>query len=390
MTAYLTRYRPWIAAVAVLLLVAAALGAVFTGGGPTRTIYAQFSETPGLYTGNHVDILGIPIGSVTAIKSEPGYVVVTMQVSANVKLPADADAALMAPEVVADRFIQIGPAYSSGPTLQGGAVIPLSRTAIPQSVDAVIGTLNNLAEQLGPNGANKTGALTDLVHQLAQSFGSTGPDFHRAIVNFSQALQGLSANAPALGGTLSNLGALSQALAQNSTTYRSFAANLDAVTQILANDKSDISAVLSSLQQLFANLNSFIQTDGAALGSSIKNLDTFAAALNSEQAALAQAYDLGPLALQNLDNTVDPNAPGGPALRGRYDPVASTQPLFKQVCGSTALRFLVILATGTQTNPLTTADSTDSLCAVGNALAALTPPPGASAGPDLTLQALAR
>jgi phospholipid/cholesterol/gamma-HCH transport system substrate-binding protein len=384
----LTRFRPWIASAAVLLLVAAAVGAIVTRGGPTRTIYAQFTEAPGLYTGNHVDVLGIPIGTVTAVKSRPGYVVVTMQVSANVKLPADADAALMAPEVVADRFIQIGPAYSSGPTLQGGSVIPLARTAIPQSVDAVIGTLNNLAEQLGPNGANKNGALTDLVHQLAQSFGSTGPDFHTAIVNFSQALQGLSANSPAVAGTLSNLGALSQALADNSTTYRSFAANLDAVTQILANDKADISAVLSSLQQLFANLNSFIQSDGSALGSSIKNLNTFAAALNSEQAALAQAYDLSPLSLENLDNTVDPNAPGGPALRGRYDPVGSTQTLFNQVCGSTALRFLVILATGTQTNPLTTADSTDSLCAVGNALTALTPPPGASPGPDLSLQAL--
>ncbi len=382
------RLIPWIAGAVAIIVMAVLVAVVTTGGTSTRTIYAQFSEAPGLYKGNHVDVLGIPIGTVTAVKPKPGYVLVTMKVNGDVKIPADADAEIMAPEVVADRFVQLGPAYRSGPTLASGAVIPLRHTAIPQSVDAVIASLTDLARQLGPNGANKTGALTDLVHQLATSFGKNGPDFHKAVVNFSQALNGLSANSPAFAGTLNNLGNLSQALADNSGAYRSFASNLAQVSQILSNDRTDISAVMSSLQKLFANLTSFIEHDGATLGSSISNLDVFAKALNSQQKALAQAYSLTPLALQNLSNAVDTSAPGGAALRGRYDPVASTQGLFNQVCGSAALRFLVILATGTQTNPLTTADSTDTLCAVGNALNALTPPPGASPGPDLTLKAL--
>jgi phospholipid/cholesterol/gamma-HCH transport system substrate-binding protein len=305
-----------------------------------------------------------------------------------VQLPAGASAVLMAPEVVSDRFVQLGPAYTSGPTMAPGAVIPLSRTAIPQSVDAVFDTLNNLATQLGPEGANRNGALSSLVHQLAVNLGPNGQDFHSAVVNFSQALSALSANSPALAGTLTNLGQLSQALAGNSSEYESFASNLAAVSQILANDRQDISNVLSSLQTLFANLTSFIDADGGALGSSIENLDQFASALNSQQAALAQAYDLAPLSLENLDNAIDKTAPGGPAVVGRYDAVASTVPLFNQVCGSAALRFLVLLASGTQTNPLTPADSTDTLCGLGNALAALTPPPGSSAGPDLTLRAL--
>lgn len=388
MIGWLERSRLWVAVAVAALLVAGVVAALTRGGGPTRTIYAEFSQAPGLYAGNHVDVLGIPIGSVTSVQPRPGYVLVTMQVDSRVELPVGADAVLMAPEVVADRFVQISPAYTSGPRLAAGSVIPLQRTAIPESVDAVIATLNNLAQELGPNGANRTGALTQLVHQLAVSFGGSGPAFHRAVVNFSEALHGLSANSPALAATLTNLGGLSQALADNASTYRSFSANLAGVSQILANDRSNISAVMSSLQQLFANLTSFIQADGGALGSSIANLGTFAATLASEQKALAQAYDITPLALENLVNAVDTTAPGGPALRGRYDAVSTTRTLFDQVCGSTALRFLVILATGTQTNPLTVAGPTDTLCAVGNALNALTPPPGAAAGPDLTLRAL--
>ena len=384
------RWIPWISGGVAVVIIAVVLGVVLIGGGgSTRTVYAEFSEAAGLYNGNHVDVLGIPVGTVTAVKPKDHYVLVTMKVNSSVKLPAHADAEIMAPEVVADRFVQLGPAYTSGPTMAAGTVIPLQRTAIPQSVDAVIAALNNLAQQLGPNGANKNGALTDLVHQLATQFGNAGPDFHSTVVNFSQALNGLAADSPGVAGTLNNLGGLSQALANNSGAYRSFANNLSQVSQILANDRTDISAVLSSLQQLFANLTNFIQHDGGALGSSIRNLDTFVSALNSQQQALAQAYSLTPLALQNLSNAVDKTAPGGAAIRGRYDPVASTQTLFNQVCGSAALRFLVILATGTQTNPLTTADTTDSLCGIGNALNALTPPPGASPGPDLTLKALA-
>ena len=383
------RLIPWLAGSVAALIVFGLIGAVASGGGSTKTISAEFSEAPGLYPGNHVDMLGIPVGSVTSVRPGPDFVLVKMSVRSDLQIPAGAGAVIMAPTVVADRFVQLTPAYQGGPTMAAGTVIPLGRTAIPQSVDAVVQALTRLAEQLGPNGANKNGALSQLLHQMAVQFGNDGPDFNAAVVNFSGALHGFAENAPAVGETLNNLGNLSQALADNSATYQSFASDLAAVSGVLANDRSDISSVLAALQQLFSNLNSFLQADGTKLGNSISNLKVFAGALVSQQAALAKVFDLSPLSLQNLVNAIDLNAPGGPALRGRYDAVASTEQLFNQVCGNSALRFLVILATGTQTNPLTVATPVDTLCGIGNAINALTPPPGASPGPNLSLQALA-
>lgn len=384
------RNRQWIGLGAGVLLIAGLLGAIVVGasGPPTRTITAQFTSAPGLYGGNDVDVLGIQVGRITSITAGADYVTVRMAIDDNVKLPAQATAVLMAPEVVSDRFVQIGPAYTSGPTMPAGTVIPLSRTAVPESVDDVVDTLDQLATQLGPTGANKNGALSALIHQMAVGFGPNGQDFHSAIVNFSQALGALSANSPALANTLNNLGQLSQALAANSSDYQSFATNLAQVSQVLDNDRVDITQTMQSLSTLFSDLASFIDDDGTDLGSSISNLSTFAHALSSEQSALAQAYDLAPLSLENLDNAIDKAAPGGPAVVGRYDPVSSTSGLFNQVCGESALRFLVLLASGTQTNPLTPATSTDTLCGIGNALVALNPPPGAPSGPDLSLQAL--
>ena len=380
---------PVIAGVVTLLIVAALLITAFTGGTSMRTITAEFPEAPGLYPGNHVDVLGIPVGTITNVKAEANFVAVTMHVRSSLQIPANADAEIMAPQVVADRFVQLLPAYTSGPTMPAGAVIPVSRTAIPQSVDAVIGTLTQLANQLGPNGVNKNGALTDLLGQLAKQFGGAGPAFHGAVVNFSQALHAIAQASPSVAGIFNNLGNLSQALANNSTTYQSFATDLTAVSGLLSNDRSEIGGVLSSLQQLFANLNNFIRDDGGNIGASVNNLKIFASALAAQQSSLAQAFDLAPLSLQNLNNAIDPSAPGGPAVRGRYDPVSATQGLFNTVCGNAALRFLVILATGTQTNPLTVATPVDTLCGIGNALNALTPPPGAASGPDLSLRTLA-
>jgi phospholipid/cholesterol/gamma-HCH transport system substrate-binding protein len=390
LAAGLRRNQPWIALSSAVLIVAAAVSAVVVSqaGPPTRTITAEFTATPGLYTGNSVDVLGIQVGRVTSIRPGPQYVTVKMAVDRSVPLPAGARAVLMAPEVVSDRFVEIGPAYTGGPTLPPGAVIPLSDTAIPESVDTVIDTLDQLANQLGPNGANAHGALSALVHQLAVNLGPNGQAFHDAVVNFSEALGALSANSPQLAGTLSNLGQLSQALADNSSEYQLFATNLNQVSALLANDRQDVTQTMAALSSLFANLTSFIDADGAELGSSISNLDTFAGALAQEQSALAQAYDIAPLSLQNLDNAIDKTAPGGAAIVGRNDPVASTPTLYNQVCGEAALRFLVLLASGTQTNPLTPATTTDTLCGIGNALVALNPPPGAPSGPDLSLAAL--
>lgn len=376
------------AAIAVLVVLAVA-GLVATGAGGARTLTAEFAQAPGLYPGNHVDVLGIPVGTVESIHPTPNFVMVKMKVPSSVKIPANAGAVLMAPEVVSDRFVQLVPAYQGGPTMANGAVIPPDRTDIPESVDTVVKTLDKLAVELGPNGANKNGALTTLVQNLAKQLKGNGPLIHSTIVNFSQALHSVAQYSPQVASLLENLSGLSQALANNSSTYTSFSNDLAAVSSLLASDRSDIGAVLSNLQQALGNLNGFVEQNSATLGTSLNNLEVFATALQSEQQQLAKTFDLSPLALQNLDNTINKSAPGGPAIRTRYDPVASTNQLFSTICGNPALRFLVVLASGTETNPLTQATPVDGVCAVGNALTALTPPPGSAPGPDLSLSALA-
>lgn len=386
-----TRHRvaPLVAIGVIGVVIVAIVIYALVGGTSTRTIKAEFASAPGLYVGNHVDVLGVPVGTVTAVKGTAGHAEVTMAVQSNVKVPANVGAYILAPEVVADRFVQLEPAYTGGPTMPAGKPIPVNRTAAPESIDTVIGTLTDLANQLGPHGANANGALTKLLANTANQLKGNGGNIHAAVVNFSQALGAVAQDSPQIKSLLANLGDLSQALANNDNTYQAFTGKLASVSTYLADDGPNISSALANLQLFFGNLTTFISDNQSSLHTSLTNLDAFTQALSGQQAELAKIFDLTPLTLQNLDNAVNKSAPGGPALRARYDPLGNSASLFNSVCGNNTIRFLVVLATGTETNPLTHADTTDTACAVGNALNGLTPPPNAAAGPNLTLSALA-
>lgn len=110
-----TRLRLAALALAVAAtVVALVVGARAVTATPTMTIRADFSEAPGIYQGNHVDVLGIPVGTVTAVHAGAAHAVVTMVVPRSLRVPATADAVLMAPDVVSDRYIELTPVYRGG------------------------------------------------------------------------------------------------------------------------------------------------------------------------------------------------------------------------------------------------------------------------------------
>jgi phospholipid/cholesterol/gamma-HCH transport system substrate-binding protein len=375
-----------LAAVATLVaaIVIAGIVAIATTGPTETTITALFSTAPGLYPGNQVKILGMPVGEVTKITPGPTYVTVQMQVPASTPVPANAQALIMAPQVVNDRYVQLNPGYSGGPKMKSGTVIPVSRTAVPISVDGIIDSLDALAKALGPNGANAHGALSDLIASSAHAFGPNGAALHSTLTSLGNALEALSSKSPQLTALFDNLGNLSKVASQFTGTYQAFANDLASVSTELASDNGDIASALSNLQQVLGSLAEFIRTNGSALGSSVKNLEAFAGAVAAKQKDLAEVFTGLPIALDNITQAVDPNAPGGTALRARLDPMSGSASFAKSVCGSALLRLLLLSVDRVQDK-----DSTVDLgCGVNGLLAALPIPPGASTGPNLSLSAL--
>jgi phospholipid/cholesterol/gamma-HCH transport system substrate-binding protein len=367
---------------AVVLAAGAVLGVRALLSTPTVTYTANFTEAPGVYVGNHVDVLGIPVGSVTAIAPHTTYVAVTLQVDRGVKIPAKAVAALMAPQLVNDRYIQLTPAYRSGPVLGDGAIIPMNHTALPESVDQIISTLDQLIQALGPNGVNKNGALSRFVHDVARTVGKNGPSFHTTVTALGQALSALSNDGPSITTILDNVGSFTSEAAQNTKEFQTFANDLAGVTSVVAADRADLGTTLSQLQQVMTQVTTFVHNNQAALGPTLQNLETFASEVLTQQQALGEAFTEGGLALQNLNQAIVTLPDGSTALRIRYDPSLDTPGFVSSLCGQELPRILNLGLEQAKSSELNLA------CAASSALGTITPPPNAPQGPDMSLNAL--
>ncbi len=115
----------------VVAVIVAGLVYLAVPGTPTITVTANFSEAPGLFVGNFVEVLGVPVGRITAITPGPRGVSVRMLVPDNVPIPRGAHAVLEAPDVVNDRYVQLMPAYTGGPRMVSGTVIPTAAHGDP-------------------------------------------------------------------------------------------------------------------------------------------------------------------------------------------------------------------------------------------------------------------
>ena len=154
-------------AAAVLLLTATFF--TFRGGEETRTVTAHFPRAVSVYKGTDVRVLGVNVGRVTAVTPEGNSVRVEMEYDAKYELPSDAKAVIVTPTLVADRFVQLTPAYDgSGAAMADGADIPLPETAVPVELDRIYASLRDLSEALGPNGVNKDGTLNHLLRGVGE------------------------------------------------------------------------------------------------------------------------------------------------------------------------------------------------------------------------------
>lgn len=98
--------RRVLAALVTVLLLAAGWTVDSSG---ERTGTAYFTQVKGLFEGDDVQVLGVPVGRITKITPEPGRVRVDFTYDADRAIPADAKAVVMAPSVVPVRNLTLAP-----------------------------------------------------------------------------------------------------------------------------------------------------------------------------------------------------------------------------------------------------------------------------------------
>jgi phospholipid/cholesterol/gamma-HCH transport system substrate-binding protein len=318
-----------------------ALTAVLTGTllvlarpGGTR-VTAYFGQTVGVYAGSDLRVLGVRVGKIESVRPEGRQVRLTMSLDHGVEVPAGAVAVVVAPSVVADRYVQLSPAYTGGPRLADHAVIPASRTATPVELDQLYAGISRLATALGPNGANRKGALSNALNTGAANLAGNGADLGGMIDDFGQAAKTLSGTSGDLFATLTNLQKFTSMLKANDGQVRLAEQRLSQVNGFLADDRQNLGAALQQLATALAQVQRFIHDNRARLKSNVTKLASITQTLVNQRASLAEAMDTLPLAADNVLGAYDPVHQ---TLDGRADlnELSMGPPLSAAPCPATA------------------------------------------------------
>jgi phospholipid/cholesterol/gamma-HCH transport system substrate-binding protein len=305
----LSELTRWMTAalIGVLVLAIVAVGAFvgLRGSTSTKHLTAYFPRTIGLYKGNDVRVLGIKVGKIDSLTPDGNRVKVTMSYSGDQKIPANADAELIEPSIVSDRYVQLAPAYTSGPVLKNGAVLSLDRTRTPLELDNIFENINNLDTALGPHGANAKGALSRLVNISAKNLAGNGPRLNGAIKEFAAAISTLAGSRGNLFSTVSALQKFTTTLARHDGGVRALNSNLATVGSQLAGERKDLGAALANLSRALSAVNGFVATNRNALTGDIHGLAGVTNVLTKEKEAITQFTDQAPLALSDLALSFD-------------------------------------------------------------------------------------
>ncbi len=292
----------------LLALVVVGLVTFVFSGGKQKTLTAEFPRAVSIYQGSDVRVLGVPIGKIDSVTPSGTHVIVKMHYDANVQIPQNAKAVIISPSIVGDRFVQLTPAYSGGPVMASGATLSESRTAVPLELDQIYSSIDDLTVAMGPNGANKKGALTDLLDTTARNFGGQGQKFHQTIQDFSRLSGTLADNKDQLFGSLRELEGFVHTLSRNDQTVRSFNTSLAQVSHMLKGERGDLAASLHNLGIAMQQVSGFVKDNRAILGKNITGLDQVTKILVKQRKAVSETLRDAPLALNNLLLTYNPQA----------------------------------------------------------------------------------
>ena len=188
----------------------------------TKTVTAHFPRAVSVYKGTDVRVLGVNVGRVTAVIPEGNSVRVEMEYDADVRRsPRTPRPSIVTPTLVADRFVQLTPAYTSGPVMKDGADIALPDTGVPVELDRIYASLSRpRPRRSAPTASTRTAPSTTCSTAGANALDGQGQRGNEMIRKLSAAAQTFGEGSGPLFDTVAELAQFTDTLATNDKFVR--------------------------------------------------------------------------------------------------------------------------------------------------------------------------
>lgn len=307
MMGLLRRPRLILAAALAGLLVAGTLTALQAQERSNRTVVVgYFDNSTGLFPGDDVRIRGVRVGKVAKIEPEPLRTKITFWFAKKYKVPAQANAAILSPQLVSGRFIQLIPPYAGGPRMADGTVIPQERTAVPVEWDDIRAQLERLTDMLQPTAPGGVSTLGAMINTAAGNLRGQGSNIRDMVVKLSQTVSALGDHSQDIFGTIKNLSTLVTALRDSSDLLAQLNVNLAGVSGVLADDPDKVGRAVEDLNSVVDDVRNFVAENREPLGEASVKLGSISDSVVASLDDIKQTLHVLPNVAANLNNIYEP------------------------------------------------------------------------------------
>ncbi len=237
-----------------------------------NTVVAYFPVANALYSGDRVEIMGVKVGAVDKIEPAGDKMKVTFHYANKYKVPADAQAVILNPTLVASRLIQLEPPYKGGPVLADNAVIPEERTQVPTEWDELRNTITNVISKLGPTKEQPKGPFGDVIESYANGLAGKGKQINTTFNDLSRALTALNQGRGDFFAVVRSLALFVNALHADDQKFVALNKNLAQFTNSLTGSDRDLANAVQQVDGLLTTIRPFLDKNREVLTHDINNL----------------------------------------------------------------------------------------------------------------------
>lgn len=281
-----------------LALVAGSCSVLPGGGGGGTGVTLFFERAVSLFEGSEVRVLGLPAGTVDEVEVEGDQVRVEITVDDDVPVPAEVQATIIPLSLIGERYVQLFPAYTGGPRLEDGAVIPLERTTVPVEPDEALRALRDLLDDLNPEGSRR------LTENLASDLDGQGETINDTIREIADVTRDFGAKSEELGRIIDNFDDFTRTLLTREDQIGEVLDDFAVVTGVLAEERDRLGNIVTNLATFAANAKDLVDEHGDDLGDDLEVLEHVAQAIRANIDSVDQLLAAGPITASGLKEAV--------------------------------------------------------------------------------------
>jgi virulence factor Mce-like protein len=265
------------------------------------TVNAIFPDAGGVFTDQEVTYRGLTVGRVGEMEVVPEGVKIELLIEDDYKIPAEnTQARVMFKSAVGEQFVDVLPASDSAPYLEDGSTIPIDRTDIPVSTQALLSTTDTVLKGVPPE------ALKGAIDSLGEGLSGTGSDIALTIESLADLSETFAARGPEVEGILRNGTRLGDEFLASSDDFKVAIRELVEVADLLADNRFTIQDLMENANLTSDELVALIRQSRGDLNKVIIQL----AKINEFQADsgddLARLFRVLPDGLERVNRTFEP------------------------------------------------------------------------------------